>query len=176
MADEEPTTIIELRHPTQCVLWETPSRARAKFSDVFDEIESYEDDSHLARSLYKCKECGHLYFFEWMEWVDWEDGDDRQYSTLFPVETRAQVEAMKQAVFRPHAVLSASSPRRRTALERQGLECSRRDLTRGRSRRVASPAARARLSKGGRRPSRAPRGTSLGRHGWQGNPSGFSCQ
>jgi hypothetical protein len=94
---EQQATIIELRHPTQCLLWENPDRARAKFSEIFDEIECYEDSSHLDRSLYKCKECGQLYFFEWMEWVDWDEGNDRQYSTLFPVQTREEIEAMKQA-------------------------------------------------------------------------------
>jgi hypothetical protein len=98
MTEEEPTTM-ELRQLTQCMLWEDPGRANAKFSEIFDELACYEDSSHLSRSLYKCKECGQLYFFEWMEWVDWEGGDDRQYSTLFPVQTQEEIEAMKQASF-----------------------------------------------------------------------------
>ena len=96
MAEQEPT-FIELRHPIQCVLWENPDRASAEFSEIFDEIECYEDSSHLDRSLYRCKECGQLYFFEWMEWVDWAEGNDRQYSTLFPVHMQEEIEAMKQA-------------------------------------------------------------------------------
>ena len=96
MAEDEPT-IIALHDPTQCELWENPGRASAEFSEIFDEIASYEDSSHLSRSLHKCRECGQLYFFEWMEWVDWDGGNDRQYSTLFPVRTEEEIEAMKRA-------------------------------------------------------------------------------
>jgi hypothetical protein len=54
-------SIHELRHPIQCLLWEHPERAKAKFSEIFDEVEEYEDSSHLNRALYECKECGQLY-------------------------------------------------------------------------------------------------------------------
>jgi hypothetical protein len=46
--------------------------------------------------LYKCRECGQLYFFEWWEWVDWEDGNDTQYSTLIPVATVEESETLKK--------------------------------------------------------------------------------
>jgi hypothetical protein len=93
---EESFASVELRHPTQCELWEHPERAARKFSEIFETVEDYEDSSHLNRSLYKCKECGQLYFFEWNEWVDWENGDDRSYSTLVPVQTPEEIEALKQ--------------------------------------------------------------------------------
>jgi hypothetical protein len=66
------------------------------FAACLERIESYEDSSHLVRGLYKCRECGQLYFYEWYEWVDWDDGDDRHYTTLIPVQTEAEIEALKQ--------------------------------------------------------------------------------
>ena len=46
-------------------------------------------------SLYKCRECGQLYFYEWYEWVDWKEGNDKQYTTLVPAHTAEDVEALK---------------------------------------------------------------------------------
>jgi hypothetical protein len=93
---EEPNEIVQLRSPIQCELWEHPERAAVKFSEIFDEVESYEDSSHLERSLYKCRECGQLYFHEWYEWVDWDEGNDRSYTTVIPVQTPEEIEALKQ--------------------------------------------------------------------------------
>jgi len=97
MTEPGPVNIVTLRSPTRCMLWEHPSRAAAKFADIFDEIECYENSSHLTRSLYKCKECGQLYFHEWYEWVDWEDGNDKMYTTLIPVQTQSEIDALKAA-------------------------------------------------------------------------------
>ena len=43
----------------------------------------------------QCRECGQLYFHEWYEWVDWEHGNDKQYTTLIPVQTPEQIAALK---------------------------------------------------------------------------------
>jgi hypothetical protein len=96
MTDRESATFVELRQPTQCALWEHPERATGKFAELFEKIETFEDGSHLTRVLYKCRECSQLYFFEWFEWVDWEDGNDTQYSTLIPVQTSEEIEALKK--------------------------------------------------------------------------------
>jgi hypothetical protein len=96
LAEKDAVQIVELRHPTQCVLWENPAVAAGKFSGFLDEVESYEDSSHLTRSLYRCRECGQLYFHEWYEWVDWNDGNDTQYSTLVPVQTSGEIAALKE--------------------------------------------------------------------------------
>lgn len=95
MADEDPVRIVQLQHPTQCVLWEHPERIAGRFSEFFDGVECYEDSSHLTRSLFKCRECGQLYFHEWYEWVDWDKGNDKQYSTLIPVHSTEEIEALK---------------------------------------------------------------------------------
>jgi hypothetical protein len=94
--EEEPITFVQLPPPTGCALWEHPERAGGKFSEIFEEVASYEDSSHLERALYMCLECGQQYFFEWYEWVDWDGGNDRCYSTLIPVQTQEQLEALKQ--------------------------------------------------------------------------------
>ncbi len=78
------------------VLWQDIGRIRGKLSDILDEVERYEDSSHMARSLYKCRECGQLYFFEWWEWVDWDKGNDKMYSTLLPVQTKEEGEALNR--------------------------------------------------------------------------------
>ncbi len=97
MTESEPPQIIELRAPTQCVLWEHPERLPGKFAELFETIETYDDDSHLSRSLHKCRECGQLYFYEWYEWVDWDGGNDKSYSTLVPVQTQEEIDALKES-------------------------------------------------------------------------------
>src|SRR5580698_8917464 len=96
MSEEDAFKIVELRQPTQCTLWEHPEALPNKFSEIFDEVESYEDSSHLSRTLYKCRECGQLYFHEWYEWVDWKEGQDKTYVTLIPVQTPEEIAALKQ--------------------------------------------------------------------------------
>ena len=97
MTEQKPIALVELRHPTQCVLWEHPGRlAGGGFADCLEEIETFEDTSHLVRSLYQCRECAQLYFYEWYEWVDWDGGNDKHYTTLIPVQTLEEIEALKQ--------------------------------------------------------------------------------
>jgi hypothetical protein len=96
MADEDATNFIQLRQPTQCVMWERPELALEKFSKTFEMVEKYEEESHLSHSLWKCRECGQLYFHEWYEWVDWEEGQDKTYVTLIPVQTPEEIAALKQ--------------------------------------------------------------------------------
>jgi hypothetical protein len=96
MADEDETSFIQLAPPTQCAMWERPELALGKFSQTFELVEEYVDDSHLERSLWKCKECGHLYFREWYEWVDWNEGNDKIYATLIPVRTPDEIAALQQ--------------------------------------------------------------------------------
>jgi hypothetical protein len=96
MTEEEPDQIVNLAHPTQCVLWEHPERLEGKLADLFDTVETYQDGNHLTRTLYKCRECGQRYFYEWYEWVDWEDGNDRSYVILVPVQTQDDIDALKK--------------------------------------------------------------------------------
>jgi hypothetical protein len=59
-------------------------------------VEVYEDSNHLTRSLYRCRECGQLYFHEWYEWLDWKRGNGRQYSTLVPAQTSEEIAMLEQ--------------------------------------------------------------------------------
>ena len=49
-------------------------------------VKTYEDDTHLIRTLLRCKRCGQLYFHEFYEVVDWSGGNDAQYSSWIPVD------------------------------------------------------------------------------------------
>lgn len=86
-----------LRPPTQCVLWREPERIASPDADRFELLEDLVESSHWDRALLRCRECGQLYFFEFYETIDWEGGDDAQYTTYIPVQTREEVEALKQA-------------------------------------------------------------------------------
>jgi hypothetical protein len=84
----------ELRHPTQCDLWEKPELVYSP--ERFELMETFHDDSHLSRALLKCRECGQLYFYEFYEWVDWKEGNDAIYSTYIPVEDPEDIRRMKE--------------------------------------------------------------------------------
>jgi hypothetical protein len=86
-----------MREPTQCVLWSKPELANEPKKGRFELLETFVEESHHWRTLLKCCECGQRYFFEFHEEIDWEDGDDPQYSTYIPVETDAEIEALKEA-------------------------------------------------------------------------------
>jgi hypothetical protein len=96
MAEEQDNGSVKLRAPTQCAMWQRPELALGKFSQTFELVEEYVDESHLERSLWKCQECGQLYFHEWYEWVDWDKGDDKIYVTLLPVQTSEDIAALKE--------------------------------------------------------------------------------
>ena len=43
MKEQASEKIVELRQPTQCVLWEHPDRVAGQFAQAFEVVESYED-------------------------------------------------------------------------------------------------------------------------------------
>jgi hypothetical protein len=92
VAEKEPIQIVYLPQPTQCILWENPDSLTGKFLEVLEAVETYEDTSHLTHSLYKCRECGQLYFHEW---YDWHEDNDKRYPTLIPVQTSEEIAALK---------------------------------------------------------------------------------
>jgi hypothetical protein len=83
-----------LKEPTGCILWREPERIESDRAAFFECLETFEDDSHLTRHLFKCRECGQLYFYEFYEEIDWDEGDDWQYWTYIPVTGDADVEMM----------------------------------------------------------------------------------
>ena len=112
VASESP----EARRPAEGALYDPPSRQKNKAFPWPGKFHNFEadavrrsivgrrlacisliDESHLHRSLLKCRECGQLYFSEFYEMVDWDDGDDAQYTAYVPVETPAEIDALKRA-------------------------------------------------------------------------------
>ncbi len=81
-------TQIKTKIPTQCHLWQKENLTSYDLAigDTFEVIKTYTDESHLIRSLVKCKQCGQLYFHEFYEEIDWENGKDPQYTTYIPIE------------------------------------------------------------------------------------------
>src|SRR5579864_9389236 len=92
---ESENPAFELPPPTQCALWTKPELLAE--TKGFDTVETLTDESHLERSVLKCRECGQLYFFEFYEIVDWKDGNDRIYWTFIPVDTPERIAALKDA-------------------------------------------------------------------------------
>lgn len=65
----------------------------------FNTIKEYDDNfntnaDHRERSLVSCKECGQLYFREWLEWIDWDNGNDPTYTKYVPVEDEATADEL----------------------------------------------------------------------------------
>jgi len=81
--------------PTQCVLWDKPELVLEPVGQLFELLETYEEESHFWRYLLKCRECSQLYFYEFYEEIDWEKGNDSQQSTYIPVNSQEEVETLK---------------------------------------------------------------------------------
>lgn len=79
---------IQTVSPEQCHLWKEENiKEDRNISGDFEQLKTYEDDSHLIRRLLKCKDCGQLYFYEFYEEIDWVNGNDPQYRTWIPIKT-----------------------------------------------------------------------------------------
>ena len=83
-----------LKSPVGCHLWHLYYLTRDDLG-CLEEVERYENGSHLDRALLKCKRCGQLYFYEFHEWVDWEEGGDSHYHTYIPVSTPQEILALR---------------------------------------------------------------------------------
>lgn len=86
-----------MKNPTHCAIWEKPELVGGMRDDIFETIETYVDESHLMRHLFRCRECGQLYFHEFYEEIDWESGNDPQYTTYIPVYTNEEIEQLKKS-------------------------------------------------------------------------------
>jgi hypothetical protein len=58
-------------------------------------IEVIVKDSHLERHLFKCRECGQLYFHEWYEHANFKH-DNYMYETYIPVENQADIDKLRK--------------------------------------------------------------------------------
>lgn len=84
--------------PSQCHLWQKQnlSMSDVNLKDGFTRLTTFEDESHLIRSILQCTDCGQLYFYEFYEVIDWEHGNDPQYRTLIPVTSSEDAEQLNK--------------------------------------------------------------------------------
>ncbi|MFH1574672.1 MAG: hypothetical protein ABIG68_11855 [Acidobacteriota bacterium] len=75
----------DLIEPARCHLWTKSPLRDEDLKSSLEKVKTYEDESHLKRALYRCRDCGQLYLFEFYEEVDWQGGDDPQWSAWIPV-------------------------------------------------------------------------------------------
>jgi hypothetical protein len=102
----------QLRAPTQCHFWHADDPNPG--GDDTELVKSFEDESHLFRALFRCKNCGQLYFYEWSEEIDWVHGDDPQYQTWVPVEEQDVDDLLKANIWtvRAYTPRIINDPRR----------------------------------------------------------------
>ena len=82
--------------PAQCHLYRDQPLTAANVRASLALLKTYEDDSHLIRTLTQCKRCGQLYFHEFYEIVDWSGGNDAQYSSWIPVSDAKSAERLNE--------------------------------------------------------------------------------
>jgi hypothetical protein len=56
-----------MKKPTQCVLWHKTNLTPADLN--FELVKVFMRTPHIERDLFKCRECGQLYFHDWYEHV-----------------------------------------------------------------------------------------------------------
>jgi hypothetical protein len=95
--------------PSDCHLYrDQPLSAQALRASLLF-VKTYEDDTHLIRSLLRCKRCGQLYFHEFYEVVDWSGGNDAQYSSWIPVDDEPSADRLNE--LSPFALLAYTAIR-----------------------------------------------------------------
>jgi len=77
---------MQTTQPTECVLWKTQELSIELVRGCFQLVTTFEEESHLTRRVLRCKECGHLYFYEFYEEIDWSEGKDAQFVTWIPID------------------------------------------------------------------------------------------
>lgn len=88
--------MVRFENPSRCHLWHAEEITSNDPSiEQLAIVESYSEEEHFSRQLRQCKRCDQLYFFEFYETLS-SDGKDPQYSTYVPVETQADIEALKK--------------------------------------------------------------------------------
>jgi len=98
--------------PTKCHLWRIDGLPEEEFRAALEDVETVADESHVTKTLYRCKACGQLYFGIWYELIDLDGGDDRAYEICVPVAGDQEIERLKQLLPPPMSLdLLAVSPR-----------------------------------------------------------------
>lgn len=89
-------TTIKTTLPLHCHLWTKETLTREEIVSSLELVETYEDDSHEIRKLLKCKQCGQLYFYEFLEHIDWVAGNDAMYRQWIPVDHQESAKLLAQ--------------------------------------------------------------------------------
>lgn len=90
-----------MKPPTQCALWSKPELV---YDPNFSEqVEVFGDEEHWTRDLRRCRECGQLYIHDFYEEINFSGGDDWQYVSWVPVETKEDIDALKDV--RPYELM-----------------------------------------------------------------------
>jgi len=90
------TPEIKTGPPVECILWKAQRLEIERLRASFDVLKTFLEDSHMVRRLLRCKECGHLYFYEFYEEIDWQEGKDGQYWTWIPVDDEGSGECLSR--------------------------------------------------------------------------------
>jgi hypothetical protein len=106
---ESDMSSIRTTQPTECILWKTEKLSIEQVRGCFQLVTVYEDDSHLTRKALRCKECGHLYFYEFYEEIDWSEGKDAQFITWIPIDDLESGEELRK--LSPYEILNFLSIR-----------------------------------------------------------------
>ncbi|MHB8860551.1 MAG: hypothetical protein ACYC48_02335 [Minisyncoccota bacterium] len=87
------TTHTHMKKPTQCALW---SKEKVEPWDLnLESLEVFTNEPLLKRELFRCRECGQLYFHEWYEHHNFRR-DAYMYDTFIPVDTEEDITVLTQ--------------------------------------------------------------------------------
>ncbi|MBI2409762.1 hypothetical protein HYV30_01830 [Candidatus Kaiserbacteria bacterium] len=77
-----------MKEPLRCALWK---KSTVGLEDLnFESVNVFNKTTHIKRDLFKCRDCGQLYFHEWYEHMDFNH-DAYMYDTYIPVETESDI-------------------------------------------------------------------------------------
>jgi len=101
-----------MHQPTQCHLWTIEKLRPEDIRESLRCLETWTNESHVSKSLCRCKDCGELYVEVWYEVIDWAQGNDEMFTVYIPVKNAQEIELVKKALPPPMSLdLLALSPR-----------------------------------------------------------------
>jgi hypothetical protein len=111
MRDDTPPSL-GVHEPARCHLWRVDDLSEEDFRAALQQVESVVDQSHLTKTLYRCKTCGQPYFGVWYELIDWNGDDDQAYEICVPVAGDDEIQRLKALMPPPMSLeLLSVSPR-----------------------------------------------------------------
>ncbi len=82
-----------MKNPTQCLLWKKAHLSPADLDLEF--VEAISRGAHIERGLFRCRECGQVYFHEWYEHVNFKH-DSYMYDTYIPVNSKEEIKELTE--------------------------------------------------------------------------------